>query len=280
MFDKYVVIGNPIEHSLSPLIHTHFAKATGEKTSYEKVLAPLDRFDACIKVLQQQGVKGANVTAPFKGQAFALMDECSERARIAGAVNTITFMPDGKLVGDNTDGVGLIKDIQQNLKFNLCNKSILIIGTGGAAHGILLPLLQQQPKSLTITNRTFQKSKQLAEQFQQSGNIAAAEITSLDDLSFDVVINTTSIDIDFKQLGLASSIIEPHSFCYDINYSNNTTSFLRWCESCGTDQTHDGIGMLVEQAAAAFAIWRDKTPETRKSIAELKEANRIKHTKY
>lgn len=265
--DKYCVFGNPIKHSRSPFIHQSFAKTTGQVLQYDIYLAELDGFSNAITKFVTQGGKGANVTVPFKEQALTLADELSERARLAGAVNTLTFK-EGKIYGDNTDGEGLVQDLLRNT-VQLKNSRILLLGAGGAAKGVILPLLAQDPKSITIANRTVSKAKSLTEQFNNS-KLSACGFEDTAEQKFDVIVNATSASLSGKLPAISASIIEADTVCYDMVYGKSLTPFLVWAQEQGTDKVIDGLGMLVGQAAESFAIWRGIKPAVDPVIDELR----------
>lgn len=269
MADRYVVVGNPITHSKSPQIHAAFAAQTGQNLSYERLLAPLDGFVANVEAFRADGGKGLNVTVPFKQEAWQLCDALSERAQLAEAVNTIKF-EDGRIVGDNTDGVGLCRDICHNLQHALQGKRILLLGAGGAARGVILPLLAEQPACLTIANRTASKAEQLAQQFQHYGQLGASSYEALAGQQFDVIINATSASLSDALPPLPDGCFAPGSLAYDMMYGKGLTPFLLFAQQQGSAQLADGLGMLVEQAAEAFCIWRGVRPDTTAVIAELR----------
>lgn len=266
MTDKYAVIGNPIAHSKSPLIHAAFAKQMHQDMRYETILAPLDSFDKTVKKLIAQGYKGANVTVPFKIEAFNLCDELSERAKYAGAANTLIFSAN-QTNGDNTDGIGLVSDIQNNLKHTLQGARILLLGAGGAAQGVVLPLLNTHPDSIIIANRTLEKAQQIVDRTKGVALVSANTFENLKG-QFDVIINATSAGLTDASLPIANSIFAKGSLAYDMMYSRETP-FMAQARAAGA-QVADGLGMLVEQAAEAFYLWRDVRPETAPVIAMLR----------
>lgn len=269
MTDKYAVIGNPIAHSKSPQIHEAFAKQTGQDISYEKKLAPLDGFEATVRDLIKQGYKGANVTVPFKFEAFEICGELSQRALHAGAVNTMLYKSQqGCWFGDNTDGLGLVNDIKNNLKHALQGKRVLLLGAGGAAQGVLSPLLSQQPSTLTIANRTLKKAYNIIEKFADDlGTLHAASFEKLTG-PFDILINATSTGLSDTALPIPNTIFAEHCLAYDMMYGLETP-FMKQAKENGA-QVADGLGMLVEQAAEAFYIWRNVRPQTVPVIAMLR----------
>lgn len=261
--DKYGVVGNPIQHSLSPQIHTLFAKQTQQALVYEKYLIEISEFETAIRDFQEKGFKGLNVTAPFKERAFAICDELSERAKLAGAVNTLIFKDNHKIAGDNTDGMGLIRDITIKHNFKLKDKSVLLVGAGGAARSVLKAIRDEEPKSIIITNRTALKAKQLAEEFSTTLNFPITWQT-FESLAqpFDCVINATAMGLDDAEFPLSGNIINSNSCCYEMVY-NKQTRFLTWAQQNHASLILDGFGMLVEQAAEAFFIWRGVRPNTK-----------------
>jgi len=260
MSDKYCVIGNPIAHSKSPEIHPVYAAQTGQDLVYERCLAPLDAFDATVHRLVAEGYRGANVTLPFKIEAARVCTRLEERARAAGAVNTLVFA-NGEIVGDNTDGPGLVADITRNAGVAIKDKRVLLLGAGGAARGALLPLIEQGPREIVIANRTVATAAVLAQDFGRHGvpidACGFAEITG----SFDIVINATSSSIAGDLPPLPPTVFGPGALALDMMYGNQTTVFMDFAAGCGAT-VRDGLGMLVEQAAEAFAIWRGVRPET------------------
>ena len=268
--DKYAVFGNPIEHSKSPKIHQAFALQTNEKIEYTAILAPLDGFTHAIKSFVEGGGKGANVTVPFKELAFELVDELTDRAKTAGAVNTIKVNADGSLLGDNTDGIGLVTDILNN-GIEIKDKRVLLIGAGGAARGALLPLLQQQPKKLTIINRTKEKALQLKQEFINYEQLEANGFDSEPSNAYDIVINSTSASITGDVPPVSHRYVEHCELAYDMFYSKEQTSFNTWVKDINPKaKTLDGSGMLVGQAAESFFVWRAVKPSTDNVIEQLK----------
>lgn len=269
MFDSYAVIGNPIAHSKSPLIHTAFAQQTHQPVHYVAILAPLDDFRTTVEDFRRQGGKGLNVTVPFKLEAFQLSTHLTERATIAQAVNTLKF--DGnEILGDNTDGAGLVRDIELNLGIPITTKRILLLGTGGAARGVILPLLQQKPSLLAIANRTPYKAETLQQQFSAYGNVVAGDFMRFSGDQFDIIINATSASLHDALPELPIGIFAQATLAYDMMYSREPTRFLKFAQLHGTRQIADGIGMLVEQAAESFFVWRNVRPQTKPVIAMLK----------
>ena len=272
--DRYVVIGNPIAHSKSPSIHASFAIQTAQQIDYQCLLAPLDGFVDCVQAFRSAGGKGANVTVPFKLEAFALATQLTPSAQAAGAVNTLKF--DGKdIIGDNTDGQGLVADIVQNAGRALKAKRILLLGAGGAARGAILPLLEQHPAELIIANRSLARAQELVALAHQSDPDAArnsrVQAVSFADVVgiFDVIINATSASLQGDLPPVPSGVFASHTLAYDMMYGAQPTMFLRYA-ALHSAQTRDGLGMLVEQAATAFQLWRGVQPETQKILADLR----------
>ena len=266
--NNYGVFGNPIAHSKSPLIHRLFAEQTTQHISYEPLLAALDGFPAAVQDFFRTG-SGANVTVPFKEQAFALADQLSERAQRAKAVNTLKKLSDGSLLGDNTDGAGLVNDLLNN-QVQLAGKNILILGAGGAVRGVLEPLLAQHPAEVGIVNRTVEKAEQLAREFTDLGPMTACGYDWID-APVDIIINGTSASLSGDLPPLAATLIKPgHTVCYDMMYSKDTTVFNQWAQQQGAARTLDGLGMLVEQAAEAFYIWTGLRPDPAPVLQKLR----------
>jgi shikimate dehydrogenase len=267
--DRYAVIGHPIAHSKSPIIHQLFAKQTGEAISYEAMDVLPEQLGDTISKFAADGGRGLNVTVPHKQGAMVLMDDLTDRAKLAGAVNTITCKENGELEGDNTDGVGLITDLRNNLHVELIDSSILILGAGGATRGIVPPLMQERPAELVIANRTVDKANALANAFVDLGNVSASSFAALDRHEFHLVINATSAGLDGKMPPFPASILGSATVCYDLSYSMHDTPFVEWAKKNGCQQVYQGWGMLVEQAAESFAIWRGVRPETAEVRAQL-----------
>lgn len=267
--DQYAVIGNPIEHSLSPAIHRLFALQTGQQLSYEKILAPLDSFEETVTTFMKCGGKGMSVTLPFKERAFLFATKKSQEGMDAEAVNTLVFHDDGLIEGHNTDGAGFIQDLTHNHHYSLRQKRILIIGCGGAVKGIVGPLLKQAPAQLIIANRTKEKSIALAQHFELMGPVQGRGLDKLEDGPFDLVIHGTSVRTP-EELVPPKGLISHHTWCYDLNYDRTEkTPFIQWAELHGAAKALDGIGMLIEQAAIAFRIWRGVYPNTKDMLAQL-----------
>jgi shikimate dehydrogenase len=274
MTDHYAVVGNPVAHSLSPAIHAEFARQAGQDLDYVRLLAPLDGFAACVADFRAHGGKGVNVTLPFKLEAYRLATRLSDRAEQAQAVNTLEFDA-GAIFGDNTDGAGLVRDIETNLGFALAGRHVLLMGAGGAARGAVLPLLEKRPATLVIANRTPDKAHALALHFARRGKCAACGYAELAGRRFDLVINATSASVrGGPPPPLPDDIFAPGALAYDMMYGKALTSFLRFAQAHGAARIADGIGMLVEQAAESFFIWRGVRPETAPVIALLKTQDR------
>lgn len=267
MIDRYAVIGNPIAHSKSPLIHTEFAAQTQQNLRYEPVLAPIDGFEKTVQALMAQGFKGANVTVPFKFAAFDLCDSLSTRASGvgAGAVNTLSFAA-GKVHGDNTDGIGLCRDIEINLGVLIKGKNVLILGAGGAAFGVLNALMGAN--SVTIANRTLAKAQQMVKQISHAYPHAQARSFAALETSYDLVINATSAGLRDEALPISDNIFRAEGLAYDMMYGRETP-FMAQARRAGV-QVADGLGMLVEQAAEAFTLWRGVRPQTQPVISMLR----------
>jgi shikimate dehydrogenase len=274
MTDRYAVIGNPIAHSKSPQIHAAFARQTGQDIEYERLLAPLDGFRVTVEGFRASGGSGANVTVPFKLEAFDLADEVSQRAKDAQAANFLSF-DSGRIRADNTDGAGLTRDIAGNLGFGIAGRRLLLMGAGGAARGALQPLLAQRPAILTIANRTPEKALQLAEAFRYHPAAASSVLSALryEELAghrFDLVINATSSSLQGELPPLPAGVFAGGSLAYDMMYDRRLTPFLVFAQFQGAAQLADGLGMLVEQAAESFFLWRGVRPETAPVIARLR----------
>lgn len=273
--DAYAVFGNPIAHSKSPQIHQAFAQQTEQLLSYEKCLVAEDGFIAAAQQFFQGAGKGLNITVPFKAQAYEFADQLNQRARQAGAVNTLIKQADGRIVGDNTDGVGMLRDIRVNLDWALKGKRILILGAGGAVRGVLGPLLLEQAKHLVIANRTVEKAVSLVTAFKpeatkQHSKLIACGFSDLADSEFDVVINGTAASLAGDLPPLPDDLLAESACCYDMMYGAQPTVFMRWAKEHGADQIADGLGMLIEQAAESFYLWRGVRPATAAVNAQLR----------
>lgn len=270
--DRYAVFGNPISQSRSPQIHSLFAAQTGQDMSYSRECIPLDGFSAAVRRFFAEGGKGLNVTVPFKQEAYELADQLSERARLAGAVNTLLLTDTGQIFGDNTDGYGLVSDITERLGWGIEGKRVLVLGAGGAVRGVLHPLLQQRPRKLAVANRTLAKAEELAQAFAAFGQIEARAFYRPDEQPFDLIINGTSASLAGELPPLNPACIAPSTCAYDMVYSKTGTPFLTWAGQQGASRLADGIGMLVGQAAESFYLWRGRRPDVAAVIAELAKA--------
>jgi len=268
--DSYLVLGNPIAHSKSPLIHRAFAEQSQQDIDYDKRLVPLDSFAECIRQLQSEGIKGANVTVPFKEAAFQIVDELSNAAQLAGAVNTLSFQDDGRIAGDNTDGIGLLRDLTKNHKLSIKGKRILILGAGGAVRGILKPLIEQRPSQVMIVNRTLSKAEELVTLFAGLFDLSSGSFESLVGRKFDLMINATSLGLQGKVAPVPDGVFADNAVAYDLMYGDGSKAFQQWAGQQGAKQAYDGLGMLVQQAAASFSIWRGVQPETQAVIDYLR----------
>ena len=269
MSDKYAVIGNPIEHSKSPLIHQAFSEQTDEDMEYGRILGEPGQFDQAVHDFFAAGGKGLNITVPFKEEAWKLADERSERAETAGAVNTLILLEDGRLRGDNTDGAGLVRDLSSNHGCELEGVKILLLGAGGASRGVLRPLLEAKPKRLVIANRTASKAVALAEECANLGKISGCGLDQLQGQSFDIIINGTSTGLTDEVPDIPGEILRPGGWAYDMMYGDKPTAFMRWGREHGASHALGGLGMLVEQAAESFFLWRGVRPDTAPIIAML-----------
>jgi shikimate dehydrogenase len=272
--DKYAVFGNPIAQSKSPLIHSLFALQTQQELSYTAELIDTGSFaDEAGKMMRR--LRGANVTAPFKQDAFEMVDLLSRRARQAGAVNTIIRQADGSLMGDNTDGAGLVNDLTHNLHWVISGKRILILGAGGAVRGTICPILAQEPTQLHIANRTEEKAAQLAQAFSGMGNLTSSGFDDIEG-EFDIIINGTSAGLGGDVVNIPATCIGEHTACYDMIYSlDGATDFMAYAQGLGCRRVADGLGMLVEQAAEAFELWRGVRPDTAAVIDYLRKEQAV-----
>ena len=270
--DRYAVVGNPIHHSLSPRIHTLFAAQTGQNLSYETLLGTPGQFPEEVNGWFAQGFLGLNVTVPFKEEAFALAQVLTERARHAGAVNTLWCDEHHELNGDNTDGIGFCRDLER-LGLDVAGRSILILGAGGATRGLLQPLLERGAARLVIANRTRARAEDLVDDFHSLApdtDLSACGLDQLPGGPFDLVVNATAAGLADGGLDLPPGLVGPESLAYDLVYGPAARRFLDWAEAAGCRHASDGLGMLVEQAAEAFAIWRGVRPETEPVLRELR----------
>ena len=265
--DRYVVIGNPVAHSLSPAIHALFAMQTGQAIDYGRLPAPSGGFDSTAREFLAAGGRGANVTLPFKVDAFRFCDRRTPRAEQAQAVNVLTASANG-IIGDNTDGAGLVVDLTANLGLILAGRRILIVGAGGAARGVIAPLLALAPKELLIANRTADRARDLAARFANQGHISAVELRAIPD-GFDLVLNATSASTRGEMLELPGSVWKEGTTAYDMAYGPSAEAFLEQAQAAGA-RACDGLGMLVEQAAETFLLWRGMRPDTAPVLAAMR----------
>ncbi|AGA89009.1 shikimate 5-dehydrogenase [Thioflavicoccus mobilis 8321] len=273
MPSRYAVIGNPIEHSRSPAIHAAFARQTGQDLVYDRILGRLDDFAADVRRFFAAGGAGLNVTVPFKEQAWALADERTPRAETAGAVNTLIRLLDGRLRGDNTDGAGLVRDLAGNHGFTFAGRRVLLIGAGGAARGVLRPLLEAGVAELVVANRTAAKAETLAAAAAPFGSVRGGGLDGLAaGQGFDLIVNATSAGLSGALPALPAGCLSTGGWVYDLVYGPAAAPFLDWGRSQGAAVALDGLGMLVEQAAESFLLWRGVRPETAEVIAELRRA--------
>ncbi len=270
MTDQYAVIGNPIEHSRSPQIHAAFARQTGEDMHYGRILGDLEAFEIDVQRFFSTGGHGLNVTVPFKERAYHIADRLSERARSAGAVNTLMATPDG-LRGDNTDGAGLVRDLGCNYFFDFSGARVLLLGAGGAVRGVLRPLLETKPGRLLIANRTAEKALVLAAAVD-SPQVAGCGLDALGGERFDLIINGTAAGLSAEVPAIPDGCLADGGWTYDMLYGAEPTAFVLWGRRHGAAKALDGLGMLVEQAAESFQLWRGVYPDTAPVIAQLRGA--------
>ena len=268
--DTYAVMGNPIAHSKSPRIHSLFAAQTGQQLEYTAILVEPGNFANAVAEFQSQGGKGLNITVPFKQEAWALAGKRSERAQRAGAVNTLVLDEPGTYFGDNTDGAGLVRDLLVNHEATLAGKRLLLVGAGGAARGVIEPLLNEKPALLVIANRTPEKAVDLARSFCDLGHTEGCGLDTPEGQDFDIIINATAASLTGDVPALPASIITAESWCYDMMYADQPTAFMNWAAEQGAQKIMDGLGMLVEQAAESFYLWRGVRPDTAAVISELR----------
>ncbi len=272
---QFAVMGNPIKHSQSPFIHRLFAKQCRINMTYDRIQVDLGGFDQAVSHFAAHGGGGLNVTVPFKIEAWQLCrrkrNRLSERAARAQSVNTLKIQQDGTLFGDNTDGVGLIRDIERNIDHSIRDKQVLIIGAGGAVRGIVGPLLERQPVQLTIANRTAEKSHRLAQYF--GDNVSGCGLDKTDHAGYDLVINGSAASLSETLPAIHSHCIRSHTVVYDMMYGAQPTVFMKWALCAGAKSAHDGLGMLVEQAGESFFVWHQRRPDTRTVIETLRAGN-------
>ena len=266
--DRYGVIGYPVSHSRSPVIHRLFALQTNQHIQYDRFQVAPDRLEGAVRQFQRGGGKGLNITAPHKGEVTRLCDHLSERASTAGAVNTLSFR-DGDIHGDNTDGIGLLRDLAVNLAVTIEGASILVLGAGGATRGIIGPLLEMQPASVRIANRTIDKAQALADHFSHSGPVSACRLNMVPDEEYDLVINATSAGVRGETPPYPAAAVSEGTFCYDLSYGLKPTPFSIWARERGAKNSVMGWGMLVEQAAESFHIWRGIRPDTAPVLKQM-----------
>jgi shikimate dehydrogenase len=264
--DRYVVIGNPVGHSLSPTIHARFARQTGQAVAYSTLLAPIDAFAQSATAFFAEGGRGANVTLPFKVEALRIADEASARAQHAGAANFLVAH-EGRILADNTDGAGLVTDLRVNLGVALKGARILLLGAGGAARGVIAPLTQADPSRIVLANRTLAKAQELANHFP---GLVACGLEAITDAPFDLVVNATSTSTRGEALALPANLFAPGALAYDMAYGSAARAFLDRAREAGASRVSDGLGMLVEQAAESFHLWRGTRPQTAPVLAELR----------
>ncbi|MCG3202729.1 MAG: Shikimate dehydrogenase (NADP(+)) [Gammaproteobacteria bacterium] len=268
--DNYCVFGNPVAHSQSPRIHAEFARQTRQNMHYSAVLVPEHRFAQAVCRFRELGGRGANVTLPFKQEAWGLCTERQPRAQISGAVNTLWFGEGGAIFGDNTDGVGLVRDITVNRGLELHGADLLVLGAGGAARGVIPALIEASPRRLVIANRTPGRALELAAEFGPSFPVTGCGFEALEGQCFDAIINATSASLHGEVPPLPEGVVRAAGWCYDLMYAREPTAFLRWAAGRGIAPCVDGLGMLVEQAAESFRIWRGVRPQTRPIIDLLR----------
>jgi len=269
--DRYAVIGHPIAHSRSPVIHQLFARQTGHQLSYEAIDVEPAGFETAVRGFGAAGGKGLNITVPHKRAAFELCDEHGAAAEQARAVNTISFLPDGRLRGDNTDGLGFIRDLTRNLEQPITARRVAVLGAGGAARGILPPLLEAEPALLILANRTLERADAMAAELGSPEPLRTSTFEGLESLgAFDVIVNATSAGLHGEQPPFPASCVGPDSLCYDLAYSLKETPFVAWARAHHAMEAVQGWGMLVEQAAESFAIWRGVRPDTAAILAQLR----------
>ena len=268
--DKYAVYGNPIKHSKSPQIHSLFADQTGQQMNYISHQVELNKFAVAAKSFFNNGGKGLNITVPFKLDAYDFADQLSDRARLAGAVNTLALQENGTVYGDNTDGVGMVRDIMHNLGWQIEGKRVLLLGAGGAVRGVIEPITKQKPALVVIANRTVVKAQQLAADFMEHSDIRGCSYEALQGNQFDIIINGTSSSLAGELPPLETNVLSDQACCYDMMYGEEPTVFMRWSAENMAWAVADGLGMLVEQAAESFCIWRGLRPKTQQVIETIR----------
>ena len=270
MTDRYGVMGHPVSHSKSPFIHSSFAEQTGESLAYEAIPVEPGQFPGAVDAFRSAGGKGLNITLPFKREAFELAVSRSQRAERAGAVNTLWFDAGKGVCGDNTDGVGLIRDLAQSCELAVVPRSVLLIGAGGAARGAVCALLDEKPDNLVVSNRTYEKADALVREVGNPANTRALRFDELEGESFELIINASASSLEGEAPPIPSAVMTGESVCYDMMYAPSATAFVRWGLAHGAKLAVDGLGMLVEQAAEAFFLWRGVRPETGRVLRDLR----------
>jgi shikimate dehydrogenase len=270
MTDQYAVMGNPIAHSKSPRIHGLFARQTGQDLEYRAILVEIGAFAAAVDDFRAAGGRGLNVTVPFKRDAWEYASERSERAERAGAVNTLVLREDGSSLGENTDGVGLVRDLTENHGVDLAGRRILLLGAGGASRGVMAPLLARNPAQMVIANRTESRAHELAALFADAGPVSGSGFDGLAGQRFDLIINGTAAGLKGEVPPIPEDVLEPGGVTYDMMYGDEPTAFVLWGRGHGAGKALDGLGMLVEQAAESFLIWRGVRPDTAPVIEALR----------
>ncbi|MGR8930356.1 MAG: shikimate dehydrogenase [Gammaproteobacteria bacterium] len=278
MNDRYAVFGYPISHSKSPRIHSLFAEQTSQSLCYQAHEVPADHFESSADQFFSEGGKGLNCTVPLKELAWQYADSLTERARLSKAVNTLAKQANGNILGDNTDGVGLVNDLTVNHGIALGEQRILILGAGGATRGIMAPLLANRPDRITIANRTPEKAELIATEFEHLGNVNACDYVTLREQQFDLIINATSASLSNQLPPIHDGLLSENGSCYDLAYGNQPTAFVRWGKTRHARLSLDGLGMLVEQAAEAFYLWRGVRPNTSPIIELLNQERGMTNT--
>jgi len=270
----FAVVGHPVAHSKSPQIHEDFARQCGVSLSYEAIALDPGAFEQGVRNIRAGGIAGANVTVPFKQAAWRLADKLTDRAQLAQAVNTLSFSAGDVIHGDNTDGVGLMRDIQKNLGFSCAGARVLVVGAGGAARGIFQPLLDSSPGELVIANRTLSRARELLAAFASPIGSTVCNLEDLSSTAFDLVINATAASLMGEVPNLPNGIFSNGALAYDLAYADQPTPFMRWAMDAGAVRAVDGLGMLVEQAAESFWIWHQHRPQTAPVISALRSGSR------
>lgn len=272
MTDRYAVFGNPIKHSKSPQIHAAFAESTAQDLTYEAICVAENEFAENVERFLSDTGRGLNITIPFKQEAWELAEVLSPRAKLAGAVNTLYRDDQGRICGDNTDGIGMVRDIVRNNGGEIAGKRVLILGAGGAVRGVLQPVLEQKPARLVIANRTASKAEELATLAADLGEVTGTGYDTLEGQCFDLIINGTAASLQGEVPPLPEGVLAKGGWCYDMMYSAEPTAFCLWAQENGAEKSIDGLGMLVEQAAQSFLIWRGVEPDSQAVIKQIREA--------